>query len=210
MQQWWQRKFVLGAGLIGAIILMLESVIATFVWPTYKLAKYPLAVLTAPDAMYASGFHGLELVAGLLILLTLVAVWRFSRYEQDKTLSAAMQQLVIVWLAAVILQLVWPLNSITEAVLARGVIVRDVVFGGLVIVLIWSLWRVAIASVRREMDSLANGLKLLTILFGLFHVLQFVVPLLGWPLVGFFDVLALDVLAAGFGLMSWYFMRLAD
>ena len=94
--------------------------------------------------------------------------------------------------------------------LARGVIVRDVVFGGLVIVLIWSLWRVAIASVHREMDSLANGLKLLTILFGLFHVLQFIVPLLGWPLAGFFDVLALDVLAAGFGLMSWYFMRLAD
>lgn len=210
MQQWWQQKFVLGAGVIGAIILMLESVIATLVWPTYKLAKYPLAVLTAPDAMYASGFHVLELVAGLLILVTLVAVWRFARYEQDKPLAAAMQQLLNVWLAAVILQLVRPLNSLTEAVLARGVIVRDVVFGGLVIVLIWSLWRVAIASAHREMESLANGLKLLTILFGLFHVLQFIVPLLGWPLAGFFDVLALDVLAAGFGLMSWYFMRLAD
>ena len=48
------------------------------------------------------------------------------------------------------------------------------------------------------------------ILYVLFNFLEFAVTLIGWQLSGFFDVLAIDVLAVAMGYISWYFMRLAE
>ena len=47
MQPWWQKKITVGAGMVGSLLLILQSVLGTIVWPTYKISQFPLAMLTA-------------------------------------------------------------------------------------------------------------------------------------------------------------------
>ena len=209
-QQWWQHKIILALGVLGAVIFILESVIATLIWPTYQMGQQPLAILTASDALYATGFKGMELVAGLITAVTVTAIWRYARYEEQTKFVAALQQFLLVWVVQVLLWFVWPLDSMTQAVIQQGVTPRDIVFGLAIVLLAVTIWRVGTTASAYQMISLTNGLHLFAILFVMFHILAFVIPWLGWPLAGFFDVLARDVLAGSLGLLSWYFMRLAD
>lgn len=209
-QQWWQNKIILALGSLGAVIFILESVVATLIWPTYQMGQQPLAILTASDALYATGFKGVELIAGLVITVTLVAIWCYARYEKQSQFVMALQQLLLVWLVQVVLWFVWPLDSIAQATLSQGITPRDVVFGLATGLLTITIWRAGTAAGTFNMLSLTNGLHLFAILLLMFHVLEFMVPLFGWPLAGFFDVLAMDILAGTMGLLSWYFMRLAE
>lgn len=210
MRQWWQSKYILGVGMVGMLLYILQSVIATIIWPAYRMAAYPLAILTAPDSQYASAFKGLQLIAGLLIAVSLAALWRYSRYKDYTDLVKTVQQLILIWLVGVLLNFIWPLNSIVEAVLRPAVSARNIVFGLLIILLGWTIWRVGSAAQTHDMMTLANGLKLFAILYVLFNFLEFAVTLIGWQLSGFFDVLAVDVLAVAMGYISWDFMRLAE
>lgn len=210
MRQWWQSKLILGVGMVGMLLYVLQSVIATIIWPAYRMVAYPLAILTAPDSQYATAFKGLQLIAGLLIAISLAALWRYSRYKDYTDLVKTVQQLILVWLAGVLLNFIWPLNSIVEAVLRPAVSARNIVFGLLIILLGWTIWRVGSAAQTHDMTTLANGLKLFAILYVLFNFLEFAVTLIGWQLSGFFDVLAIDVLAVAMGYISWYFMRLVE
>ncbi|MCT0010068.1 hypothetical protein EFL57_06345 [Weissella confusa] len=210
MRQWWQSKLILGVGMVGMLLYVLQSVIATIIWPAYRMVAYPLAILMAPDSQYATAFKGLQLIAGLLIAVSLAALWRYSRYKDYTDLVKTVQQLILVWLAGVLLNFIWPLNSIVEAVLRPAVSARNIVFGLLIILLGWTIWRVGSAAQIHDMTTLANGLKLFAILYVLFNFLEFAVTLIGWQLSGFFDVLAIDVLAVAMGYISWYFMRLAE
>ena len=179
MRQWWQSKLILGVGMVGMLLYVLQSVIATIIWPAYRMVAYPLAILTAPDSQYATAFKGLQLIAGLLIAVSLAALWRYSRYKDYMDL-------------------------------VKAVSARKIVFGLLIILLGWTIWRVGSAAQIHDMTTLANGLKLFAILYVLFNFLEFAVTLIGWQLSGFFDVLAIDVLAVAMGYISWYFMRLAE
>ena len=182
MRQWWQSKLILGVGLVGMLLYVLQSVIATIIWPAYRMVAYPLAILTAPDSQYASAFKGLQLIAGLLIAVSLVALWRYSRYKDYMDLVKAVQQLILVWLFGVLLNFIWPLNSIVEAVLRPAISARNIVFGLLIILLGWIIWRVGSAAQTHDMTTLAIGLKLFTILYVLFNFLEFAVTLIGWQL----------------------------
>jgi DMSO/TMAO reductase YedYZ heme-binding membrane subunit len=88
--------------------------------------------------------------------------------------------------------------------------VRDVVFGLVIIGLGVSLIQLGRSAQENQFESLSNAVTLLGVLYILFNFLTYVVTLLGWPVNGFLDVIANDVIAVAMGFVSWYFMRLAE
>ena len=65
-------------------------------------------------------------------------------------------------------------------------------------------------SARKNNFESLRALTLLGILYVLFNFLAYVVTVIGWPIYGFLDVIANDILAVAMGFLSWYFMRLAE
>lgn len=206
MQQWWQKKLSIFIGIGGALILMLQSVIAALVWPVYDILRDPLTILTASDAPYRAGFVTLQLVAMTMILLSLWAILQQYKNRHQDMLAKRLQELGVVFGIYIGVTVVMP-RTMAHIALQTGLTLNgliDAVYVSIIIVLLYLYSQAAFAD---DQLSLGNAILLLAILFGLFHMLEFGVELLGWPLRGFFDVLAMDTLAAAFAFICWYYAR---
>ncbi|WP_288572773.1 hypothetical protein [uncultured Weissella sp.] len=209
MQPWWQKKITVGAGMVGSLLLILQSVLGTIVWPTYKISQFPLAMLTAKGTPYEYVFKTLQLVAGGLVLVTLIALIRYALATKKAIFDRDLRVLTLSWLVWLLLQFVWPI-SIDVAITTTPVSIRDIVFGLLIIIMAFAMIQLGKSARKNRFESLRNALTLLGILYILFNFLSYVVTLLGWPIHGFLDVMANDILAVAMGFLSWYFMRLAE
>lgn len=206
MQAWWQKKLSIFAGIGGALILMMQSMVATFIWPLYDITRDPLAVLTASDAPYRMAFVTLQIVAAGLILFSLVAVYQQYKSRRLDDIATKLQQVAVAFVIYVGLSLGVPSQMATVA-FETGLTAGNVMNTLYVSLIIVTLWRYSQAAFSDSQMSLGNAVQLLAILFGLFHVMVMGVSIIGWPLRGFFDVLALDTLAAAFGFIFWYHGR---
>ncbi|CAM4356490.1 hypothetical protein [Weissella hellenica] len=209
MQQWWQKKIIIGAGMIGSLLLILQSVLGTVAWSTYKIGPYPIAMLTAKGTPYELGFRMLQLIAGMLILVTLISLIKYAVVTKKSKFNRSLRWLSLIWLIWMVLQFVWPI-TLDVAITVTPISVRDVVFGLVIIGLGVSLIQLGRSAQANQFESLSNAVTLLGILYILFNFLTYVVTLLGWPVNGFLDVIANDVIAVAMGFVSWYFMRLAE
>lgn len=209
MQLWWQKKIIIGAGMVGSLLLILQSVLGTLAWPTYKIGPYPVAMLTAKGTPYELGFRMLQLIAGMLILVTLISLIKYAIATKKNKFNSDLRWLSLIWLIWMVLQFVWPI-TLDVAITVTPISVRDVVFGLVIIGLGVSLIQLGRSAQENQFESLSNAVTLLGILYILFNFLTYVVTLLGWPVNGFLDVIANDVIAVAMGFVSWYFMRLAE
>lgn len=209
MQQWWQKKIIIGAGMIGSLLLILQSVLGTVAWSTYKIGPYPIAMLTAKGTPYELGFRMLQLIAGMLILVTLISLIKYAVVTKKSKFNRSLRWLSLIWLIWMVLQFVWPI-TLDVAITVTPISVRDVVFGLVIIGLGVSLIQLGRSAQANQFESLSNAVTLLGILYILFNFLTYVVTLLGWPVNGFLDVIANDVIAVAMGFVSWYFMRLTE
>ncbi|SCB76629.1 hypothetical protein GA0061074_101272 [Weissella bombi] len=209
MQLWWQKKIIVGAGMVGSLLLVLESVLGTLAWPTYKIGPYPIAMLTAKGTPYELGFRMLQLIAGILILVTLIALIRYATETKKVKFNRDLRLLSLFWLVSLVLQFVWPI-TLDVAITVTPISIRDVIFGIVIICLGASLIQLGRSAQTNHFGSLSNAVTLLGILYILFNFLAYVVTLIGWPVNGFLDVMANDVVAVAMGFISWYFMRLAE
>ena len=206
MQTEWQKKLMMLLGILGAGLVIGQSVLATLVWPVYNVATYPLAVLTANGSPYQLSFMLLNGVAALLILLSLFTILTNYRHAKQEKLSKALQGLImalVLWLG---LQLLWPLSNPAMATMGGTPIRNGVVSIGIILVA-YALYHYSQPLRKQGDSSLANVLLVFSILFVLFHVLAYIMQVIGWPLQGFFDVLATDSLAAGLGFIGWYYWQ---
>ncbi len=206
MQTEWQKKLMMLLGILGAGLVIGQSVLATLVWPVYNVATYPLAVLTANGSPYQLSFMLLNGVAALLILLSLFTILNNYRHAKQEKLSKALQGLImalVLWLG---LQLLWPLSNPAMATMGGTPIRNGVVSIGIILVA-YALYHYSQPLRKQGDSSLANVLLVFSILFVLFHVLAYIMQVIGWPLQGFFDVLATDSLAAGLGFIGWYYWQ---
>lgn len=206
MQEWWQKKISLFAGLGGAFILIQQSVLAGVMWPLYDVLRDPLAMLTANDAPFRGVFIGLQLIAILLILISLLAIQQQYRMRRKETLEKAIKGVAMALIIYFGVSMAVPQEMATIA-LETGLTVTHVVSAISILIVGAALWQFSQAAFADEQTSLGNAVLLLTILFVLFHVLVSFVTLIGWPLRGFLDVLALDTLAAAYGFICWYYGR---
>ncbi len=209
MQLWWQKKIIIGAGMVGSLLLILQSVLGTLAWPTYKIGPYPVAMLTAKGTPYELGFRMLQLIAGMLILVTLISLIKYAIATKKNKFNRDLRWLSLIWLIWMVLQFVWPI-TLDVAITVTPISVRDVVFGLVIIGLGVSLIQLGRSAQENQFESLSNAVTLLGILYILFNFLTYVVTLLGWPVNGFLDVIANDVITVAMGFVSWYFMRLAE
>lgn len=209
MQLWWQKKIIIGAGMVGSLLLILQSVLGTLTWPTYKIGPYPVAMLTAKGTPYELGFRMLQLIAGMLILVTLISLIKYAIATKKNKFNRDLRWLSLIWLIWMVLQFVWPI-TLDVAITVTPISVRDIVFGLVIIGLGVSLIQLGRSAQENQFESLSNAVTLLGILYILFNFLTYVVTLLGWPVNGFLDVIANDVIAVAMGFVSWYFMRLAE
>lgn len=206
MQTWWDKKLVLMLGLVGALLLMGQSVLGTLVWPVYNAATYPLAVLMANYSPYRLSFMVLNGLAAFLLLLSLGAILKEYHRQQQAELMKSIERVMLavgLWMG---FQLVWPLTKPAAAIMG-GEPIRN---GFAAVIILWlmvSLYRYSLALRPVGATSLANVLFLMGILFLVFHGMTFGMQLIGWPLQGFFDVLANDCLAAGLGFADWYYLQ---
>ncbi|KRN33402.1 hypothetical protein [Weissella halotolerans] len=206
MQTEWQKKLMMLLGILGAGLVIGQSVLATLVWPVYNVATYPLAVLTANGSPYQLSFMLLNGVAALLILLSLFTILNNYRHAKQEKLSKALQGLImalVLWLG---LQLLWPLSNPAMATMGGTPIRNGVVSIGIILVA-YALYHYSQPLRKQGDSSLANVLLVFSILFVLFHVLAYIMQVIGWSLQGFFDVLATDSLAAGLGFIGWYYWQ---
>lgn len=206
MQQWWQKKFSVFLGIGGAVILILESTIGSIVWPVYDMFRHPLAMLTAKDAPYRGAFVSLQMVATAMILLSLWAIYQQYRSRRQDDLAKRIQEVVVTFGMCMGLSLV-SVDTMAYIAIENGLTVSAVIDVVYISVTIFTLYRYSQAAIKDEKISLGNAVLLLAILFGLFHCLMFIMGIIGWPLRGFFDVLAMDTLAAAFGFICWYHAR---
>jgi hypothetical protein len=209
MQLWWQKKIIIGAGMVGSLLLILQSVLGTLAWPTYKIGPYPVAMLTAKGTPFELGFRMLQLIAGMLILVTLISLIKYAIATKKNKFNRDLRWLSLIWLIWMVLQFVWPI-TLDVAITVTPISVRDVVFGLVIIGLGVSLIQLGRSAQENQFESLSNAVTLLGVLYILFNFLTYVVTLLGWPVNGFLDVIANDVIAVAMGFVSWYFMRLAE
>lgn len=206
MQKWWQKKFSVFLGVGGALILILESTIGSVFWPVYDMFRDPLAMLTAKDAPYRGAFVSLQVVATVMILLSLWAIYQQYKSRRQDVLANRLQEVAITFGACMGLSLV-SVDTMAYIAFENGLTVSAIIDVVYISVTIFTLYRYSQAAFKDEQISLGNAVLLLAILFGLFHSLMFTMGIIGWPLRGFFDVLAMDTLAAGFGFICWYHAR---
>ena len=209
MQPWWQKKITVGAGMVGSLLLILQSVLGTIVWPTYKISQFPLAMLTARGTSYEYAFKTLQLVAGSLVLVTLIALIKYAVATEKAMFNRDLKLLAIIWLLWLLVQFLWPI-TLDVAITTTPVSMRDVVSGLLIIVMALALIQLGRSARKDNFETLRNALTLLGILYVLFNFIAYVVTVIGWPIYGFLDVIANDILAVAMGFLSWYFMRLAE
>lgn len=206
MQAWWQKKFSLFLGLGGAIVVILQGTIASLFWPVYNMFRDPVAMLTAKDAPYRGVFVTLQLVTAVMVLISLWAIYRQYKSRRQEELAQRLQELAIAFGVYVGLSLFNP-DDMAYIAFQNGLTVSAIIDVVYISVLIFTMYRFSQAAMTYGQTSLGNAMLLMAILFGLFHTLMFTVSVIGWPLRGFFDVLAMDTLAAAFGFMSWYHGR---
>jgi len=206
MQQWWQKKLSLFAGIGGAFILIQQSILAGIIWPVYTVLSDPLAILTASDAPYRGVFITLQLVAMALMLISLVAIIMQYRARRNSTFENALVRVLIAFSVYMGLIMVTQQSMATVA-LKPGFTLLHVIDAVAIAFVIYTLWNYSQIAFNDDQISLGNAVQLLAILFGLFHFLEFGVGMLGLPLRGFFDVLALDSFAAAIGFICWYYGR---
>ncbi|MBM7617045.1 hypothetical protein JOC36_000594 [Weissella uvarum] len=208
-QQWWQHKLFFGLGLVGALTYVLESILGVLLWPAYQPMAYPLAILTAQGAPYRGGFLVAQVLAGLLIVIALLAVYSYHRFQSERMMTRWSGAMLLAWVTWLLVVNFWPNAKMAAYVLPTGMTVKDGVLGILIIVLAGTILGYANEVTKLTWWSLRNVLTVMALLFVLFNFLEFGMQMINWPFRGFFDILALDAIALGFGFLSWYFMRQA-
>lgn len=206
MQEWWQKKISLFAGIGGAFVLIQQSVLAGIMWPVYDVLRDPIAMLTANDAPFRGVFIGLQLIAVVLLLISLVAIRQQYRMRRKDELEKAIKGIAMALIIYFGISIAVPQEMATIA-LETGFTIPHIVNGISIMIVSVALWQFSQAAFSDEQPSLGNAVLLLAILFILFHALVSFVTLIGWPLRGFLDVLALDTLAGAYGFVCWYYGR---
>ncbi|GAK30270.1 hypothetical protein WOSG25_020670 [Weissella oryzae SG25] len=209
--QWWQRKWALGLGGIGGLLIILLPLLGTIIWPIYRPASYPIAILLAQDADFGLAFRNMYLVGFALILLMLVALQLLYRYEASLKLQHSVAWLFGGLAILTLFGYLMPLQNMADLAVSKVTwSLRDVLALIVNLLLAWTLWRFSKALANHKLFSPANVLRLMTILFLLFNALEYGMALLGWPLSGLMDLLSYDSLALAFIYLSWYYMRQAE
>lgn len=207
---WWTRKPVFGLGLLGALIWLIIPTIGSIIWPVFKPLQYTMALLTANDAMYASTFRSLEIIGALLLIIFLLALWRFFVYDNKTDLVKATRYLIVSVGLYFIGSVGYPITAMADIVVPSGRLSGHVVFDTLMTFLLGgTLWYFGRSAKKTRLYSLANMVQLAASLYALFKILEVIVFYLGWPLQGLMSQLALYVLMLGLAYISWYFMRQA-
>ncbi len=208
--EWWQRRWILGLGVLGSVLIIILPLVGGIIWPLYKPATAPIAILMAQDADFNIGFKTVQLIGMVLILMMLLALRQLYKHEASLKLQRATMWLFVGVLLLAGLNYLLPLQTVVEgAVFNVTWSVRDIVALVVNLFLAVALWRYSSAVANHGATSLANVMKLMTILFLLFNALEYGVILLNWPLVGLMDLLSYDSLMLGFMYLSWYYMRQA-
>lgn len=206
MQIWWQKKFSIFLGIGGALLLIMQSTIASVFWPVYDIFRDPVAMLTAENAPYRGAFTTLQLVATAMIAISMWAIYQQYKSRRRTNLAKRLQEAAMVFSICMALSLLNP-DDMAYIAFQNGLTASAVVDFVYISVTMFALYGFSKAAFEDEQISLGNTVLLMTILFALFHALVFTMGIIGWPLRGFFDVLAMDTLAATFGFIAWYHAR---
>jgi hypothetical protein len=209
-QPWWTKKISWATGLLGAILLGLLPTIASIIWPVFNNVVYPFDIVTAADAPFATTFISLSVVGYALIVIFLVALWRYTEHQHYTKLTPAARNWLLGIALFAIFKLAFRFSHMTDAVLNHGQFTLRDGFGLVLVVGVgWTTWQVGQTASAYDMQSLTNVLKVFGWLFVIINGLSAVVRWLGWPVGGFLDQFAMYGLLLAIGYSSWYFMRLS-
>ncbi|MDR3190682.1 MAG: hypothetical protein LBT80_05675 [Lactobacillaceae bacterium] len=210
-QPWWQHKIVWGLGLLGAVMWVLTPLLGALVWPLYQPVQHPIAILTAADNTFRTVFVNFGIMAGLFIMIFLLALSEYFKHEKQHSIANKIFQVMLTLLFLLAFDWFWPLRSISQAALVPHVWqVRDGVAGVILVLVALSYWQLGRSLEYGQQRSLGNLWRLAGVLLILFALVAGMVNLLGWPLTGLFDQLQNLVTIVPIFYTSWHIIRLAE